>query len=186
MSASLTSHAGPCESQRLQLAIKQAEKRAMDERLRDIRDWVLNHARQQILRSFNAVTAHRKAAHKQYLASLPYYGLYVQYSGNPPLHPRQLHSLKTQIIEAEQIFKRGIDSDWRASVLKYPEVLDYYYSLVEIRLPNERSSSVLQPQIGENRSGKDKGRIKGRRNSVAGRAPPVAPAVPAAPGYTYL
>jgi hypothetical protein len=41
--------------------------------------------------------------------------------------------------------KRGIDADWRASVLRYPAVLDYFYSLIELRLPNDRSQEVVQP-----------------------------------------
>lgn len=30
---------------------------------------------------------------------------------------------------AQQAFKNGIDEDWQASVQRYPEVLQYYYSL---------------------------------------------------------
>ncbi|KAF2229926.1 hypothetical protein EV356DRAFT_454888 [Viridothelium virens] len=173
----------PCESERLTIAVRQAEKRAMDDRLHHIREWVIAHARAQILQSFNTVTSHRKIAHKKYLASLPFYDLYVQYAGHPPLHPRQLQALKTQIHEAELHFKRGIDADWKDSVVKYPEVLNYYYSLVEIRLPNDRSSSVLEPQLG---IGKDRRRIRERRPGVGGLAPPVAPAAPPGPGWTYI
>jgi hypothetical protein len=54
-------------------------------------------------------------------------------------------TLQTQIAEAHAELKRGIDCDWRASVLRYPEVLDYFYSLVELRLPDDRSREVVQP-----------------------------------------
>jgi hypothetical protein len=69
----------------------------------------------------------------------------MQYSGSPPLHPVALHQLQTQIADANAQLKRGIDADWRASVMRYPEVLDYFYGLVELRLPNDRAPSVVEP-----------------------------------------
>lgn len=54
-------------------------------------------------------------------------------------------TLQSQIAEAHTELKRGIDADWRASVLRYPVVLDYFYSLIELRLPNDRSQEVVQP-----------------------------------------
>ena len=56
-----------------------------------------------------------------------------------------IQQLQSQIAEAHAEFKRGIDLDWKASVLRYPEVLDYFYSLVELRLPGEDDMSVSQP-----------------------------------------
>ena len=53
--------------------------------------------------------------------------------------------LQAQIADAHAELKRGIDTDWRASVLRYPEVLDYFYSLIEIRLPDDRSPQVAEP-----------------------------------------
>ncbi|CAI9637288.1 hypothetical protein GT037_008277 [Alternaria burnsii] len=134
-----------CESERLQIAVKQAEQRAMDERLAEIRDWVINHARQHILNAFERLTSIRKQAHSSYLASLPNYEVYMRYSGHPPLHPMYISTLQTQIAEAHAELKRGIDADWRASVLRYPEVLDYFYSLVDLRLPDDRSREVVEP-----------------------------------------
>jgi hypothetical protein len=80
-----------------------------------------------------------------YLASLPNYEVYVRFSGHPPIHPMYVATLQTQIAEANAELKRGIDADWRASVLRYPEVLDYFYSLVELKLPDERSPRVIEP-----------------------------------------
>ena len=56
-----------------------------------------------------------------------------------------LAQLQAQISEAHAELKRGIDADWRASVLRYPEVLDYFYSLIRVKLPAPDSASVLQP-----------------------------------------
>ncbi|CAO2655865.1 Nn.00g046680.m01.CDS01 [Neocucurbitaria sp. VM-36] len=135
----------PCEAERLQIAVKQAEQRVMEERLAEIRDWVINHARQHILNAFERLTSTRKQAHSAYLASLPNYEVYMRYSGHPPIHPMYVAQLQTQIAEAHAELKRGIDADWRASVLRYPEILDYFYGLVELRLPNDRSPSVVEP-----------------------------------------
>ena len=54
-------------------------------------------------------------------------------------------ALQSQIAEAHAELKRGIDADWRASVLRYPEILDYFYSLIDLRLPNDRSPKVTEP-----------------------------------------
>jgi hypothetical protein len=97
------------------------------------------------LNQFERLTSTRKAAHSAYLASLPNYSIYMQYSGHPPIHPMYIDNLQRQIAEAHAELKRGIDADWRASVLRYPEVLDYFYSLVELRLPSERSPKVVEP-----------------------------------------
>lgn len=109
------------------------------------RDWVINNARQHILNAFERLTSTRKQAHSSYLASLPNYEVYMRYSGHPPIHPMYVATLQTQIAEAHAELKRGIDADWRASVLRYPEVLDYFYSLVELRLPDDRSREVVEP-----------------------------------------
>ena len=127
------------------------------------RDWVISHARQHILSAFQRLTGARKQAHSQYLASLPYYSVYMEYSGHPPIHPIHLAQLQAQITEAHAELKRGIDADWRASVLRYPEVLDYFYSLVYIKVPPEDSTRVLQPPFavaGYKDAGYDHSRIK--------------------------
>lgn len=70
--------------------------------------------------------------------------------------------LQAQIGEANAEVKRGIDADWRASVLRYPEVLDYFYSLVELKLPSDRSPRVVEPPFavaGYQDAGYDQSRI---------------------------
>lgn len=106
---------------------------------------MISHARQHILNAFERLTSTRKAAHSSYLASLPNYSVYMQYSGHPPIHPAYVAQLQGQIAEAHAELKRGIDADWRASVLRYPEVLDYFYGLIDVRLPSPRSPRVVEP-----------------------------------------
>ncbi|KAL6707753.1 hypothetical protein ACN47E_003874 [Coniothyrium glycines] len=135
----------PCESERLEIAVKQAETRALEDRMADIRGWVINHARQHILNAFERLTTTRKQAHFAYLASLPNYEIYMRYSSQPPIHPGNIAQLQAQIQDAHAELKRGIDADWRSSVLRYPEVLDYFYSLIELRMPDDRSQRVIEP-----------------------------------------
>ncbi|KAF3040536.1 hypothetical protein E8E12_008717 [Didymella heteroderae] len=205
---SAPSHAGClCESERLQIALDQAESRAMDNRLADIREWVLAHARHHIQLAFQRLTTIRQHAQTAYLNSLPHYDVYMRFSGAPPIHPLAIAQLQSQIAEAHAEFKRGIDLDWRASVLRYPEVLDYFYSLVDLSPPADDDRKVLQPPFAAagyadrgympgpdmSREGSEKPRKKKkeRRDSAGmGRmermryAPPEVPSPPTQhPGY---
>jgi hypothetical protein len=123
-----------------------------------------------------------------------------------PPHPSEL-------IAADAELKRGIDDDWKASVQRYPEVLEYFYGLVDLSLPGEEEDGVRDPPLsalgggkrgvrvrstgrGDGRDGRDGGRR--RRRAVVdvqsgrereGRRPGVqfAP-MPGAPmpGYSYV
>jgi hypothetical protein len=168
---------------------------------------VINHARQHILNAFERLTSTRKQAHAAYLSSLPNYSVYMQYSGHPPIHPYLVTTLQGQIAEAHAELKRGIDADWRASVLRYPEVLDYFYGLIELRLPSDRSPRVAEPPFavagyadrGFDSSRLGSGKKKKRRDrdasagpeptyTVAGRAirgPPPVPTPPIQPGGSF-
>lgn len=158
---------------------------------------MINNARQHILNAFERLTSTRKQAHSSYLASLPHYEVYMRYSGHPPIHPMYVATLQTQIAEAHAELKRGIDADWRASVLRYPEVLDYFYSLVDLRLPDDHSREVVEPpfaaagytDIGYGVKEKKKKR-RDRDSSVShghmavgrvARGPPPVPVPPAPP-----
>lgn len=89
--------------------------------------------------------------------------------------------LQAQIAEAHHELKRGVDADWRASVLRYPEVLDYFYSLVELKLPSERSPRVVEPPFAvagyqdagynESRIGTGEKKKKKRRERERSAAP---------------
>jgi hypothetical protein len=71
----------------------------------------------------------RKKSHSAYLTSIP-------------------DDRKTELtIEAEAELKRGIDADWRASILRYPEVLDYFYSLVKVSIPDDRDPAVARAPV---------------------------------------
>ena len=89
--------------------------------------------------------------------------------------------------------KRGIDADWKAAVLRYPEVLDYYYSCVDLRTPTEaipqpkhksrRNSDILARPMGKRRDSRTLsiGGGKAKVPVIAPLAPPMPPVVH--PGY---
>lgn len=95
------------------------------------------HAQDYILECFRHLTERRKAVHAQHLESLNTHSFH--YYRQPP-HP-------SQIADAQAQLKRGIDEDWRSSVQRYPEVLGYFYSLVELTLPDDNDSAVKDPPL---------------------------------------
>lgn len=56
-------------------------------------------------------------------------------------------TLQNQITEGHAELKRGISGDWRTSILRYSVVFDYFYSLVELRLPSNSSNAVTSPPL---------------------------------------
>lgn len=83
------------------------------------RAWVRSHAQDYILEYFRLLTDRRKQAHQAHLDRITH--LAYQYYNAPP-HP-------AEIADAQAMLKRGIDEDWQSSVQRYPEVLEYFYSL---------------------------------------------------------
>ena len=79
----------------------------------------------------------RLTSHAAYLRSLPYYNYYEEFNGHPPLHPHIVHTLSLQIAEADYQLRRDIDSDWRSCVIRYPDVLAHYFSVVKVTLPQD-------------------------------------------------
>lgn len=103
----------------------------------DIRNWVRAHAQDYILEYFRLLTERRKAAHAAYMDRLTHHSF--TYYDTPP-HPQQ-------VIDANATLKRGIDEDWVHSVQRYPEVLEYFYSLIELKYPDENEPAVRDPPL---------------------------------------
>ena len=152
------SHACECEAKGLEVAVKQAENRMMQSIYNDIRSvlsspphgpppaplansprssWVRAHAQDYILEYFRLLTERRKVAHAQHLERLNAHAYHYYHS---PPHPQELAAAQAQL-------KRGIDEDWQASVQRYPEVLEYFYSLVELTLPDDNEAIVKDPPL---------------------------------------
>lgn len=110
------------------------------------------------------------------------------------MQPVQLHHIHAQIEQAKVRLQQGIDQDWRTSCMQYPDVLDYYFALVDISFPSERDPAILDPRFGAAKeSGGARRAVKERRNSIdmsakshrktdrrrsRGRTPPAAPMPP--------
>lgn len=111
----------------------------------------------------------------------------LYYYGTRP-HP-------TEIAAANAELKRGIDEDWRASVQRYPEVLEYFYSLVTFTLPRDDDSAVKDPplsaltgarmrEMSSGGKGKRQERVEGGR-STPGLGSIRRPPPPPSSGYAY-
>jgi hypothetical protein len=106
------------------------------------REWVANTAIRHVTNTFKAMKDARLVNHDAYTKALPYFAVYEQYNGHPPLNPHIIANLRRQLHEADVDLRRNIDSDWRQCVVRYPEVLNHYYSLVNINIPKEASPPV--------------------------------------------
>ncbi|KAH7031223.1 uncharacterized protein B0I36DRAFT_362944 [Microdochium trichocladiopsis] len=126
-----------CEARSLEVAVEQAETKMMQSVYDDVRNWVRLHAQDYILEYFKLLTERRKAAHAEHLDNLT---SHAYYHYRAPPHPNEIAS-------AQATLKRGIDEDWRASVQRYPEVLEYFYSLVTLSLPPDSDPSVKDPPL---------------------------------------
>lgn len=87
---------------------------------------------------FRQLSERRKIAHSSHLDRITAHAFYHYHA---PPHPSQL-------AEAQTALKRGIDEDWQASVQRYPEVLEYFYGLVELTLPANDEPAVKEPPLG--------------------------------------
>ncbi|KAF9881852.1 hypothetical protein CkaCkLH20_00998 [Colletotrichum karsti] len=145
-----------CEAKGLEVAIKQAEHRMMQSIYNDIRTWVRAHAQDYILEYFRLLTERRKAAHTANLDRITAHAYHYYHA---PPHPNE-------IAQAQASLKRGIDEDWQSSVQRYPEVLEYFFSLVELTLPPDNDAAVKDPPL----SALSGSRKAGRRISVGQQA----------------
>ncbi|OHE93959.1 hypothetical protein CORC01_10746 [Colletotrichum orchidophilum] len=157
-----------CEAKGLDVAIKQAEQRMMQSIYNDIR-WVRAHAQDYILEYFRLLTERRKAAHA---ANIERINATAYHYYHAPPHPSEL-------AQAQATLKHGIDEDWQSSVQRYPEVLEYFFSLVELNVPPDDDPFVKDPPLSA-LSGGSKNR-SGRRIGGGGPPPGGPPAI-AAPG----
>jgi hypothetical protein len=171
----------------------------------EIRTWVRGHAQDYILEYFGVLTTRRKDEHAAHIHSITERAAYY-YNARP--HP-------SEIAAADAELKRGIDEDWRASVQRYPEVLEYFFSLVTMNIPSDDDPGVRDPPLSALGGGprkvrlrepsRERDRDRDRRRIPRGpirpvTAPPprdgpsIAPSgsrryaapPPPGPGYTYV
>ncbi|KAF4126639.1 hypothetical protein GMORB2_0375 [Geosmithia morbida] len=165
-----------CEAKDLDMAIRQAEDRVMKTIYADIRpwyyhvhhegsftdgaalcirSWVRGNAQDYILGYFRILASRRRDAHAAHMEQIHSQAFYHY---NAPPHPQQ-------VADAEAGLKRDIDEAWRASVERYPDVLEYFFNLVELSLPGPEDPAITDPPpLAE---------LTGRRKS--GRRTPAPP-----------
>jgi hypothetical protein len=109
------------------------------------REWVAQKAVKHVTQTFEAMKEARLVTYAADLKSIPYFHIYEQYKGRPPLHPQYIAQIQRQIAQFEFDLRRNIDSDWRSCVLRYPEVLAHFFSLINVTLPKaaEAPASIL-------------------------------------------
>jgi hypothetical protein len=141
---------------------------------------VAHNAVKYVTQTFSAMREARLATHAADLKSIPYYHIYEQYKGRPPLHPQYVAAIQRQIQQADFDLRRNIDSDWRSCVLRYPEVLGHFFSLIQVTIPKdiEEPTSVIptvpaflpSPPLGSTKTksvaGSNTGAKKARRVSL--------------------
>lgn len=112
-------------------------------------------AQDYILEYYRLLVDRRKIAHAGHIEQINAQSWH--YYNAPPSHQA--------LAAAQQELKRGIDEDWQASVQRYPEVLEYFFSLVDLTLPRDDDPGVKDPPLSALN-----GPRKGHRRS--GTAPP--------------
>jgi hypothetical protein len=158
--------------------------------------WVRGHARDYILEYFDMLRQRRNELHASNIQRISEHAWHYYHTQPNP----------ADIANADMELKRGIDEDWKASVQRYPDVLEYYYSLVDVSLPADDDPQVSEPPMSALAGGKQRVRLRHepsssgrrrRRSRVSiepipdgerrreGRRQGVSFAVPT-PGYSYV
>jgi hypothetical protein len=103
------------------------------------------------------LTERRKTAHTAHLDRITAHAYHYYHA---PPHPNEISAAQAQL-------KRGIDEDWQASVQRYPEVLEYFYSLVELTLPDDNEPAVKDPPLSALNGSRKASRRQGGPGTIA-------------------
>lgn len=101
------------------------------------RTWVCGRAQHYVDEYFKVLFRLRRDAHK---ADMKHFVDHAKrFYGSAP-DPRK-------VADASADFERGMNEDWCASVRLYPQVLEYFYGLVDFKLPDDDDPAVADPQM---------------------------------------
>ncbi|CAN8103120.1 unnamed protein product [Discula destructiva] len=145
-----------CEANSLETAVRQAEARMLQPVFNEIRAWVRARAQDYILEHFRQITDRRKETHQIHVDRITQHAYHYY---NAPPHPSEIDA-------AQAALRSGINDDWQSAVRRYPEVLHYFYSLVNFTLPSDDDPAVRDPPIAAMRRERQPGGK--RRGSTAG------------------
>jgi len=138
---SATAKGGECphEGERLVQSVFQAQLRWMDTWSASIKDWVTNESVKHVTSMFETYRMHRLVGCRATARSLPYFNIYSQHHGNPPpslVPPQALAQLRAQLTDLDTQLQAQIDDDWKACARMYPQVLDYFFTQINVSTPN--------------------------------------------------
>ncbi|KAJ4390716.1 hypothetical protein N0V93_004314 [Gnomoniopsis smithogilvyi] len=155
-----------CEANSLETAIRQAEARAMHNVFNELRSWVRAHAQDYILEYFRLLCDRRKQAHTAHIDRITQHAYHYY---NAPPHP-------SEITAAQTALRHGINEDWQSSVMRYPEVLHYFYSLVDFTLPADDDPAVRDPPLSALRGHRPADKRRGSGGGAGSITPTIASA----------
>lgn len=105
----------------------------------DHREWARAQAQDYVLQYFRLLSGRRRHEYQDRVRAL-HDNAVRYYGGGFRPHPSDL-------AVAQADMRRGINDDWKVSVTRYPEVLDYFFSLVKVRYPSDADPRVRDPPL---------------------------------------
>jgi hypothetical protein len=108
----------------------------------------MNNAINAVTTMFERKKEARKEMYKQHVLNIPYFPMYQQHRGRPPLDPRIVVDIQRALHTAEARMRQGIDQDWKDCVVRYPQVLAHYYNQVQMQIPAQATSPFGQALSG--------------------------------------
>ena len=132
-----------------------------------------------ILNTYQTLADTRQHQYEQHLSTLQCYNLFVIYRGDPPIPADQLHRHNIEMKQARDYLQQNLNQDWAACLQKYPDTLDYFFSLVYAEVPADDDPRVEHPVIaGASVPGEKKRRNRTRNMDVHAGVPPMPPSMP--------
>ena len=76
----------------------------------------------------------------QALSYEPCFALYRKWHGQPPVETPEIFArLESAIQHARMAYQEGLNADWHAALWRYPEILSFFFGVVEIGFPDDRT-----------------------------------------------
>ncbi|KAM3515238.1 hypothetical protein MY11210_001131 [Beauveria gryllotalpidicola] len=185
-----------CEAHALEVALSQAEDQYFPPTIRHVRSWVRRNARDYILGYFHTLSEPCKDAYALHLDTIKATCLARSGpSSSGPSSPGNNNNnnnnnininINVHVARARAEYRRNIDRAWALAVKRYPEVLNHFYSLVCVSLPDDddpvlkRVPGLDRPPKGGDTRHRPHHHRKPPVRSRCGHAPP-SPPFPAPP-----
>lgn len=150
--------------------------------MRNVRSWVRRNARDYILGYFHTLSEPCKDAYALHLDTIK--STCIARSGSGTGSGNNNNNSNVHVARARAEYRRNIDRAWALAVKRYPDVLNHFYSLVRITLPNDDDPVMKRvPGIHRPPKGDTRHRADHRKPSVRSRCgqTPTSPQFPVPP-----